>query len=151
VNPADIRAVYERLTTLPAGGRIDFVTLGCPHYTLEQLRFVAQWLQANDANVHSDVQLWVCTNRMTRLAAAWEGITQRIEAAGGRVIADTCPVECHMRTSTCKELGLPTPQVEAMVTDSCKMARYVGDLIGCRTALRDRVSCLRAAVAGKLV
>jgi len=37
-----------------------------------------------------------------------------------------------------------------MVTDSCKMARYVGDLLGCRTALRDREACLQAAVSGKL-
>jgi predicted aconitase len=56
-----------------------------------------------------------------------------------------------MRISTCKEFGLKTPQIEAMVTDSCKMARYVGDLIGCKTALRNREQCLMAAVAGKLM
>jgi predicted aconitase len=88
---------------------------------------------------------------MTRRAAEWEGLVAVIEAAGGRVICDTCPVECHMRISTCKEHGLPTPQVRAMVTNSCKMARYVGDLIGCRTALRDRDACLAAAVVGRLV
>jgi predicted aconitase len=37
-----------------------------------------------------------------------------------------------------------------MLTDSCKMARYVGDLSGCRTALRSREECLRAAVTGRL-
>ena len=56
-----------------------------------------------------------------------------------------------MRLSTCKEFGLPTPQVKAMVTDSCKMARYVGDLLGCQTALRNRDECLKASVTGKLV
>jgi predicted aconitase len=150
VGPAELKAVYDKLTTIAPGGEIDFVTLGCPHYTLEQLRYVADWLRANNAKVRENVRFWVCTNRMTKQAATWEGITQTIESAGGRVICDTCPVECHMRISTCKEFGLPTPQVKAMVADSCKMARYVGDLIGCQTALRPRDECLNAAVAGRL-
>ncbi len=151
VTRADLRAVFDKLTTIAPGGPVDFVTLGCPHYSLEQLRWMADWFVSRNARVHSNVRLWVCTNRMTRRAAEWEGITQSIEAAGGRVICDTCPVESHMRISTCKEHGLPTPQIQAMVTDSCKMARYVGDLIGCKTALRNRDQCLAAAVAGRLV
>lgn len=151
VTREDLRAVYDKLTTIRPGEAIDFVTLGCPHYTLDQLRFVADWLTTNSAKVHSDVRLWVCTNRMTKQAAAWEGVVQRIEAAGGVVVCDSCPVESHMRISTCKEHGLKTPQIEAMVTDSCKMARYVGDLIGCRTALRSREECLKAAVERKLL
>jgi predicted aconitase len=150
VTRAELRAAFDKLTTIAPGGPVDFVTLGCPHYSLEQLRWVAEWLAARNAHVHAGVRLWVCTNRMTRRAAEWEGITQVIESAGGRVICDTCPVESHMRISTCKEHGLATPQVHAMVTDSCKMARYVGDLIGCNTALRGRQECLRAAVAGHL-
>lgn len=164
VTRTDLRAAYDKLTTIPTGSPIDFVTLGCPHYTLEQLRYVADWLTAHEPAagggvapapvaprvVHSDVRLWVCTNRMTKQAARWEGIVDRIETAGGRVVCDSCPVESHMRISTCKEHGLKTPQIEAMVADSCKMARYVGDLIGCRTALRSREECLQAAINGRL-
>jgi predicted aconitase len=150
VTRKQLDAVYEKLTTIEPGGKIDFVTLGCPHYTLEQLRTVAEWFREHKRRVHPDVRLWICTNRMTKQAATWEGVTQQIEAAGGLVICDSCPVESHMRISTCKEHGLKTPQCEAMVTDSCKMARYVGDLIGCRTALRKREECLGAAVGGKL-
>ena len=147
---ADIRAVYDRLTSVEPGGEIDFVTLGCPHYTLEQLRWVAGWFRESGKKVREGVRLWLCTNRQAKLAARWEGITETVEAVGGRIVCDTCPVESHMRISTCKELGLPTPQIRAMATDSCKMARYVGDLVGCRTALRNREDCLRAAVEGRL-
>ncbi len=150
VTRAALRAAYDRLTTISVGAPIDFVTLGCPHYTLEQLRYVADWLTAAQAHVHPDVRFWVCTNRMTKQAAQWEGIVDRIQAAGGLVVCDSCPVESHMRISTCKEHGLKTPQLEAMVTDSCKMARYVGDLIGCKTALRSRDECLQAVVRGRL-
>jgi len=150
VGRQEIDAAYEKLTTIAPGGKVDFVTLGCPHYTLDQLRFVAEWFRISRKRVHPGVRLWICTNRMTKQAATWEGVTQMIESAGGLVICDSCPVESHMRTSTCTEHGLKTPQCEAMVCDSCKMARYVGDLIGCQTALRDREQCLQAAVSGKL-
>jgi predicted aconitase len=150
VKRSDLDAVYDKLTTIAPGGNVDFVTLGCPHHRLDQLRYVADWFRENKKRVHPDVRLWVCTNRMTKQAATWEGVTQMIESAGGLVICDSCPVESHMRISTCKEHGLKTPQCEAMVTDSCKMARYVGDLIGCKTALRGRDECLKAAAAGRL-
>lgn len=150
VTKKDLSAAREKLTTIGAGGAVDFVTLGCPHYTLDQLRYVADWFRESGRRVHSDVRLWICTNRMTKQAATWEGITQTIEDAGGLVICDSCPVESHMRISTCAECGLKTPQCEAMVTDSSKMARYVGDLIGCKTALRPREACLEAATSGRL-
>ncbi|MBU0637980.1 MAG: aconitase X catalytic domain-containing protein [Planctomycetes bacterium] len=150
VGPTDLRAAVDKLTTIAPGDPVDFVTLGCPHYTLEQIRRVAAWFRQHSATVRDGVRLWVCTNRMTKRAADWEGLTQTIEAAGGLLICDTCPVECHMRTSTCKEFGLQTPQVAAMVADSCKMLRYVGDLIGCKTALCSREECLRTATFGRL-
>ena len=150
VRRGDLHAAYEKITNISDGEAIDFVTLGCPHYTLGQLRYVASWLHEHDATAHENMRFWICTNRMTKRAADFDGITAAIEAAGGFVVCDTCPVECHMRKSTCKEFGLPVPQVKAMVTDSFKMARYVGDLIGCRTAVRPREACLRAAVSGKL-
>jgi len=129
------------------GTAVDSVNLGCPHYTLEQLRQVAEALEGE--RVAEGVRFWVCTNRMTRKQAEYSGYVQTIEAAGARVVADTCPVESHMRTSTCREYGLPTPNVRAMVCDSGKMIRYVGDLIGCQTALTDRDGCIAAAVSGR--
>ncbi|MFH1676527.1 MAG: aconitase X catalytic domain-containing protein [bacterium] len=150
VNREDIKAGYEKLTNIGKGESIDFVTLGCPHYNLEQIRFVAEWISERDAKIHPDVRFWICTNRMTKRHAEWEGHVKTIEDAGGMIICDSCPVESHMRISTCNEFGLKVPQIEAMVTDSCKMARYVGDLIGCKTALRSLEDCLKAAVAGKL-
>lgn len=146
----DIAEVYDKLTNMAQGAGIDFVTLGCPHYNLEQLRYAADWIKENNAKFHPGVKVWICTNRMTKRAATWEGITRTIEDAGGLVVSDTCPVESHMRISTCKEYRLHTPHVAAMVCDSCKMARYVGDLIGCKTALKNRDECLRSAVSGRL-
>jgi len=147
VTEADLDAVYAAQTTIETESPIDFVLLGCPHYNLDQLRQVAEALAGK--TVADGVRFWVCTNRMTRLQAEHSGYVQAIEAAGARVVADTCPVESHMRASTCRDHGLPVPNVEAMVCDSGKMIRYVGDLIGCRTALTQRAACIAAATSGR--
>jgi len=146
ITPQDLDAVYDRLTTIPRGSAVDFVTLGCPHYNLAQLKMVAEKLAGQ--RVAEGVRFWVCTNRMTRKQAEYSGYVQAIESAGALCVADTCPVESHMRLSTCREHGLRVPNVEAMVTDSAKMARYVGDLIGCKTALTDTDGCIRAGLTG---
>lgn len=147
VGAAEIDAVYAKLRTLPRGAEVDFVTLGCPHYNLEQLRRAAELLRGR--SVASGLRLWICTNRMTRRQAEYSGYVQELERAGALVVADTCPVESHMRSSTCREYGLAVPNVRAMLTDSAKMARYVGDLIGCQTALADLDACIAAAVSGR--
>lgn len=147
VSAADLDAVYRQLTTIDTGAEVDFVTLGCPHYSLEQLRVVAEKLAGH--SVAEGVRCWVCTNRMTRGQARYSGYVDTIEQAGALVVADTCPVESHLRESTCREHGLAVPNARALVTNSAKMARYTGDLIGCRTALGSEDACLAAAVSGR--
>lgn len=146
VGPDELKATRTQLTTT-SEGEVDFVCLGCPHYNLEQIRIVANMLRGK--KIHPKVRLWVCTNRMTKRAAEWNGYVTAIEAAGGLVICDSCPVESHMRLSTCVEYGLATPQINTMVTESAKMARYVKDLIGCETIMCDFNSCIQAALTGK--
>lgn len=147
VTEADLDAVYDRLTTIKSPTKVDFVDLGCPHSTLEQLQGLASKLEGK--RVAPGVRFWINTNRMTRKQAEYSGYVKVIEDAGGLVVADTCPVECHFRQSTCREHGLPVPNMDVMVTDSAKMARYVGDLVGCRTILTSRERCIEAAITGR--
>jgi predicted aconitase len=143
----DIENIYNKQTKIAHGDNIDFVTLGCPHYNLEQIRYVADKLEGK--KIAENVRFWICTNRMTRKQAEYSGFVKTIEDSGAKVIADTCPVESHMRISTCRDYNLKTPNVEAMVCDSGKMIRYVGDLIGCKTALTNRDKCIESALSGR--
>ncbi|TAL69793.1 MAG: DUF521 domain-containing protein [Bacteroidetes bacterium] len=147
VTDKDIDSVYNKLTNIEIGDKIDFVNLGCPHYTLEQIRYMAEKLDGK--RIADDVRCWICTNRMTRKQAEYSGYIGKIEKTGAKVIADTCPVESHLRISTCKEFGLKTPNVDAMVCNSGKMLRYVGDLIGCKTALTNLDKCIESAISGR--
>ena len=149
VTEKDLDAVYQKLSNIKVNEKIDFVTLGCPHYNLEQIRYVSEKLKGQ--KIAPDLRFWICTNRMTRKQAEYSGYLKIIEDAGAIVVADTCPVESHMRQSTCREFGLKIPNVDAMVTDSAKMARYVGDLIGCRIALTSTDNCLKSALTGRFM
>ena len=146
VDEKDLEDARKLVATVD-GGEVDFVLLGCPHYNLEQLREVALMLEGK--KLAKGVELWVCTNRMTKTAAGWQGYVRMIEAAGGRVVCDSCPVESHMRESTCRQYGMPAPYIDTMATESGKMARYVKDLIGCDTLLIERKDCIKAAIEGK--
>jgi predicted aconitase len=149
VTERELEGVYSGQTNIQKGEAIDFVNLGCPHYTLSQIKAVAEKIAGR--KVAEGVRFWVCTNRMTRKQAEVSGYVKIIEDAGAKVVADTCPVESHMRASTCREYGLPVPNVKAMVCNSGKMIRYVGDLIGCKVALTHMDNCIESAIAGTLV
>ena len=144
----DIEEIVHRFSTLHSGDDVNFVTLGCPHYSLEQIRYVARLLEGK--KISSSVRFWICTSRMIRDLARYSGYDKIIQNAGAILVADTCPVESHMRISTCKQYGLPVPNISAMATDSIKMARYVRDLIGCKTALVTTEEAVQIALKGRI-
>jgi len=86
VTDRELDMVVEELQT--ADGEIDFVQLGCPHYTLRQVGEVAELLSGK--RVHEDVSFWVCTSATTKMLADRVGYTRVIEEAGGHVVVDTC-------------------------------------------------------------
>jgi predicted aconitase len=86
VTDRELSDVREELQTV--SGRLDFVQLGCPHYTLRQVGQVASLFKGR--KVHAGVGFWVCTSATTKLLADRIGYTRVIENAGGRVVVDTC-------------------------------------------------------------
>jgi predicted aconitase len=82
----ELKRVYEELQT--TSGKIDFVMLGCPHYTLKQMEEVARLL--NGKKIHEGLSFWVCTSATTKVLAERIGYVDTIERAGGHVVVDTC-------------------------------------------------------------
>ncbi len=86
VTNSELKQTCEELQT--TGGKIDFVMLGCPHYTLKQIEETARLLEGK--RIREGVSFWVCTSGTTRLLAERIGYVQAIEKAGGHVVVDTC-------------------------------------------------------------
>lgn len=86
VTDVELKEVREELQT--TAGEIDFVQLGCPHYTLKQVAEVAGLLDGK--RIHDGVAFWVCTSATAKLLADRIGYSSQIEKAGGHLVADTC-------------------------------------------------------------
>jgi predicted aconitase len=86
VTDSDLKSVYKELQT--TSGKIDFVMLGCPHYTLKQVEEAAGLLKGK--KLHKGVSFWICTSATTKLLAERAGFVDVIEKAGGHVVVDTC-------------------------------------------------------------
>jgi len=82
----ELKQAYDELQT--TSGKIDFVMLGCPHYTLKQVEEVARLLDRK--KIHDGVSFWVCTSATTKTLAEKTGYVGVIEKAGGHVVVDTC-------------------------------------------------------------
>lgn len=146
VGDKDIRATYGNLQTA-AEEKIDLVNLGCPHYSIEEIRQVAELLKAK--KIDEDVKLWVCTNRTSKAIADRMGYTGDIEKAGGLVICDTCPISTYLCiTATPPVKILPDQRIRMMVTDSAKQAKRAQEMIRCDAIFAPLRDCVRAAIKG---
>jgi len=114
---------------------IDLVSIGCPHASLAEIAQVADFVRGRRLRT----QLWVTTARRTREQAVAEGWVQIIEAAGGRVVADTCTVVAPLRA-----LG-----IRSLATNAAKTACYAPAHSGVRVRFGTLDQCLEAAIIGQ--
>lgn len=114
---------------------VDFVGLGCPHASLEEIRQVAEAVRGRRLKA----ALWLTTAGHTKQLAAGRGWVQTIEASGGQVVADTCMVVAPVG-----ELGW-----RAIATNAAKAAFYSPGHSGLTVRFGSLEQCIRAAISGR--
>ena len=85
VGEKELKEAYAKLNT---GESPDIVILGCPHASLKEIAELASKLEGKSLKK----PVWICTARATKEAASKMGLVEKIEGAGGKVVADTCTV-----------------------------------------------------------
>ena len=150
VRTSDIDRVYDSFASSPPGSRVDFVHIGCPHASFQEMKEYAALLSGR--TVHPDVEMWITTSGAVKALCAREGMLDTFAEAGATVITDTCPMSCHFARTTSPDPGilLPEPRIRRMVVDSAKQAKYSRDMIMCETLLTTTTSAVATAVSGKL-
>jgi hypothetical protein len=128
---------YRWLNHSARDDHVDFVMLGCPHASLEQLRTICRLLEGK--RLHHNTALWVFTPRALRQVADRSGYTKIITDAGGHVMSDTCPAIARV---------LP-PGTKVVATDSAKQAHYLPAITGVQTWFGSLEDCINAALTGK--
>jgi hypothetical protein len=73
---------------LDDGADVDFVSVGCPHLSLDELRRVARLLEGGRVVMET----WIHLARPLKQIADQLGYTRIIESAGARLACDTCMV-----------------------------------------------------------
>lgn len=135
--PAERRQAYEWLNSSASDQNVDFIMLGCPHASIEQIWIAARLLDGK--RIHENVNLWLFTPRALTDTAELNGYTAIIRKAGGHVLSDTCPA-----------IGRILPEgTKVVATDSAKQAHYLPAIMGVGTWFGSVEDCIDAALTGR--
>jgi predicted aconitase len=135
--PAQRRAVYETLNSQGSRTEVDFVLLGCPHASVDQIWKAARALEGK--RLASGTELWLMVPRALKDVADRSGYTATIERAGGKVLADSCPAMSRVAP----------PGTRVFATDSAKQAHYLPAILGIEAWFGTLEECVDAAVTGR--
>ena len=119
--------------------KVDFVALGCPHYSISEIIKVHELL--NGRHVHPDTAFWIYANSYALRLSEKMGIRQELEELGVVIRAETCMIISPVNP----EWGFQT-----MMTDSGKCSYYGPAECGTEMIFASVEECVESAVSGKM-
>ena len=131
------RRTYETLNAMGRSRDVDFVMLGCPHASIEQLAEIAALIEGR--KVSSNSALWIFTSRAVKLAAEAAGYAQTLRGAGALLMTDTC--------SSISQAVPKGARVAAL--DSAKQVHYLPAIMNIEGWYGTTAECLDAACTGR--
>jgi predicted aconitase len=131
------RRTYDQLNANGSDPNVDYVMLGCPHYSLEQIREASRLLEGK--RISANCNLWIFTSRAVRSDADAEGYTKIISDAGGLLMTDTCSAFAQ---------AVP-PGTKVVALDSAKQAHYLPAIMGIEAWFGSTKDCINAALTGR--
>lgn len=120
---------------------VQMVALGCPHYSLEEIKYAAELLQGR--NVADGVLLQIWTDMTMQRLAEVNGYAKMITDAGGYLLNSGCPMVCGRTAYDRITTGF--------ATDGAKQAHYIHTDLNsknCKVFYGDTKACIEAAVKG---
>jgi hypothetical protein len=132
ITRADIEGALRALNDEAA--EVDFVALGCPHCTLEEIKTIAELLEGKRVTR----EFWICTARQTMKEAEKMGYAQSIRTAGAKFACDTCMAVAPLKG-----------RFKVLATDSAKACYYGRGTNDFKTRIGSIEECVNAAVTGK--
>ncbi len=131
------RETYERLNSVGESRDVDYVMLGCPHYSVDQLAEVARMLEGR--LVHENSNLWIFTSRAVKATAQASGYVDIIRNSGAKLMTDTC--------SAISQAVPPGTRVAAF--DSAKQTHYLPAIMGIEGWFGTTQECIDAACTAR--
>ncbi len=134
----NLREAWRELST--AEGRVlDLVVLGCPHFSLAEFERLVLLIDGKEK--HKDVEFLVNSNRAMRALADEAGYLRSLEAFGGVVTVDTCPLATPMLS----------PDIDVVMTNSAKFSYYAPGMLDERVVFGSLEDCVLSAIEGCVI
>lgn len=130
-------AVYERLNSIGQSHDVDYVMLGCPHYSIDQIADAARMLEGR--RVHENCALWIFTSRAVKATAVASGHEEILRKAGALLMTDTC--------SAISQAVPNGTRVAAF--DSAKQVHYLPAMMGIEGWFGTTQDCIDAACTSR--
>jgi predicted aconitase len=128
---------YETLNAMGRSRDVDFVMLGCPHASIEQLAEIAGLIEGRRVSASS--ALWIFTSRAVKLAAEAAGHAKVLRDAGALLLTDTC--------SSISQAVPKGTRVAAL--DSAKQVHYLPAIMNLEGWYGTTAECIDAACTGR--
>ena len=134
------RTQCENALNKEPSDHVDWILVGCPNASVQELREVAEALEGK--KVHKDVSLWVTTAGAMYAMAEQMGYVDTIKKAGGVVVRETCPFLARSRVIA------PNKGYKTLTTNSAKMAFYAPGQFGLPAHYGNLSRVMQAAING---
>ncbi|MFC1718845.1 aconitase X [Candidatus Poribacteria bacterium] len=139
IHLSDLLKARADLSTTTEGVKLDWVILGCPHFSFAEFEHLVRLIQAEEAQaVHSDVQFIIFSSQTSYSLLQRTNLMDVLTDFGVRITLDTCPFHTPM---------VP-PEVKVIMTNSGKCAYYAPGELDVKVAFGTIADCVRSAVAG---
>ncbi|MFH1447939.1 MAG: aconitase X catalytic domain-containing protein [Candidatus Micrarchaeota archaeon] len=128
------RDIEDALGALTDGKDPDFVSLGCPHCSIDEVEKIALLLKGKKVNIET----WITLSREVKREADRKGYIKMIRDAGARIACDTCLAVAPLKG-----------RFKCLATNSAKGCYYGRGNNNFMTLIGTTEECMNAAVTGK--
>ncbi|MHC4628218.1 MAG: aconitase X [Planctomycetota bacterium] len=143
IGPAALRKARSELSTAEEGAKLDLVILGCPHFSFDEFRELAQLVQAQKQKgnaLHRAVRFVVISSQTSYALLQRADFLDVLTGFGIEITLDTCVFHTPMVSKDTK----------VIMTNSGKCSYYAPGELGVEVAFGNMAECVESAVEGKV-
>jgi len=143
IHLSDLQKARSDLSTAQEGANLDLVVLGCPHFSFDEFRELAELTRAQTERgqtLHPDVRFIVISSQTSYSLLQRSNFLDALTDFGIEITLDTCIFHTPMASQDTK----------VIMTNSGKCAYYAPGELGVQVAFGSVAECVYSAVNGHL-
>jgi len=141
IHLSDLQKAASELSTAPEGMKLDLVILGCPHFSFDEFRQLAELIQAHtekSQTLYPDVRFIVISSQTSYSLLQRSDFIDVLINFGVEITLDTCMFHTPMISKDTK----------VIMTNSGKCAYYAPGELSVKVAFGTMADCVNSAVKG---